>query len=122
MDETMEHARVGHSLNNSSDSTLLHELEQLEPALAGFPVSQLLDSFVRAAPDDRAGAYRLVDSCLANWIASLDSTIDESMHEPDDALAGVLSRQRGARDALARLKVALSHADVVRPNRGHLCR
>ena len=121
MDETLEHARVSHPLNNPSDSTLLHELEQLEPALAGFPVSQLLDGFVCAEPNDRASAYRLVDSCLASWIASLDSTIDEFMNESDVALAGVLSRQRGARDALARLKVALSRADVVRPNRGQLC-
>lgn len=121
MDETLEHTRVVHSINNPSDSTLLHELEQLEPALAGFPVSQLLDGFVRTEPCDRASAYRLVDSCLASWIGLLDSTINEFKHEPDVALAGVLSRQRGTRDALARLKVALSRAAVIRPNRGQLC-
>lgn len=101
-----------------SDGTLLHELEQLGPALAGFPVDQLLEGYLRAEPEDRASAYQLIDSCLVSWIASMDSSIKEFMHTPDDALAGVLSRQRGTRDALVRLKVALSRADLVRPNRG----
>lgn len=120
MDPTLDDAKVA-CPPNPSDRPLLHELKQLEPALAGFPVGELLDGYVRAEPPDRPSAYRLIDRCLVNWIASLDTTIVEFEHAPDDALERVLSRQRGTRDALVRLKAALSRTEVVRPNRGQLC-
>jgi len=104
-----------------SDGPLLHELEQLAPALAGFPIGQLLGGFVGAKPDDRINAYRLIDSCLVGWIAALDTTLGAFPHEPDDALKRIMSRQRGTRDALVRLKATLSRTEEAHPGRGPAC-
>lgn len=120
MDPTLDDATVA-CPPDPSDRPLLHELKQLAPALVGFPVSELLDGYVCAEPPDRPNAYRLIDSCLVSWIASLETTIDEFEHTPDDALERVLLRQRSTRDALVRLKAALSRTEVIRPNRGQLC-
>lgn len=104
-----------------STLSLLDELTRLAPALDGFPVDALLDVYVTAEQQSRANAYRLVDLCLENWIASLEGSIGSYPHAPDDALARVQARQRGARDALSTLKSALAQMDVVPGNRGQLC-
>ena len=92
---------------------LQDELTRLAPALDGFPVDALLDVYVTAGQQGRDHAYRLVDSCLENWIASLEGSLSSYPHAPDDALARVQARQRGARDALTTLKSALARVDGV---------
>ena len=101
---------------------LTDELTRLAPALDGFPVDALLNVYVTAEQQSRDNAWRLVDLCLENWIASLEGSLGSFPHAPDDALARVQARQRGARDALTTLKSALARMDVVVPgNRGQLC-
>lgn len=102
--------------------SLQDELARLAPALDGFPVDALLDVCVAAGQQGHDNAWRLVDVCLENWIAALEGSISSYPHAPDDALARVQARQRGARDALTTLKSALARMDVVVPgNRGQLC-
>jgi hypothetical protein len=96
------------------------ELGQLGSALDGYPVSQLLGFLGSASADERVG-HCLVDICLSSWIASLDEVLDTFPSELDDVLTRLEQRQLGARDALVRLKSALPHQAVVRPNGGQLC-
>lgn len=103
-----------------SDHPLLHELAQLESSLGDFPVVQLLEAFVCAESSDRENAFRLVDACLMNWIASLDLSLDEFPQEPVGALERIQLRQRSTRDALAKLQEALSETAVATLNGGHL--
>lgn len=117
----MDTAKVT-SLPAPSDHPLLHELAQLESSLGDFPVVELLEAFVCAGSSDRENALRLLDVCLMNWIASLDSSLDDFPQEPDDVLERIKFRQRGTRDALAKFQVALSKTDVVRLSGGHVCR
>lgn len=117
----MDTAKVT-SLPALSDHPLLHELAQLEPSLGGFPLPQLLEACVCAESSDRERALRLLDACLMNWIASLDSSLDDFPQEPDDALERIKFRQRGTRDALAKFQGALAKTDVSRLSSGQVCR
>lgn len=94
----------------SPDQPLRQALEQLSPALNGFPVDELLDVYMSADPPDRAHAYDVVDRCLVNWIATLEATISGYPGDLIGELAAVRSRQSGTRDALVRLKTLLSWA------------
>jgi hypothetical protein len=100
---------------------LVDELARLAPALDGFPVSQLLDVLTFGERQDCAHAHQLIDCCLSSWISSLEHTIDDYPHVPDDALLRVQVRLCEARDALATLKSALSRLDVVHDFRGQPC-
>jgi hypothetical protein len=96
------------------------ELGQLESALDGYPVNQLLGFLGSASADERVG-HCLVDKCLSSWISSLDAALETFPSEFDDALTRLEQRQRCARDALVRLKSALPRQAVVRSNDGQLC-
>lgn len=104
-----------------SDQALLQELASLQPELNGYPVGSLLEMFMSAQEQERVTAFRLVDRCLSSWIAQLDqplTPVDGGLPEVFEQMAG---RQRGARDALARVRAALSHAEVVPAHRGQPC-
>jgi len=100
---------------------LVDELARLAPALDGYPVGQLLDVLALAEQQDGAHAHQLVDCCLSSWISSLEHTLDDYPHVPDDALLRVQVRIGETRDALTRLKSALSGLDVVHDFRGQPC-
>lgn len=98
----------------------LQELGQLTSALDGYPVHQLL-GFMGDSSNSSTCGHRVVDSCLAGWIAALDVALDTMPSELDDSLVRIEVRQRGARDALVRLKSVLPRHEIVRPNGGQPC-
>lgn len=96
---------------------LLEEVARLQPDLHGFPVAPLLDPFVQADEPERLGAFLLADRCLAHWIAQLDQPINPVSNGLPDVMEKIACRQRGARDALARVHAALARAQTAQARR-----
>ncbi|RTL40059.1 MAG: hypothetical protein EKK53_16065 [Burkholderiales bacterium] len=98
--------RHAHALHHP----LLEEVSRHQPELRGYPVAPLLDDFLRADDLGRLHAYQLADHCLASWIAQLDRPVERVLDGLPDVFDKIESRQRGARDALARIHAALMQA------------
>jgi hypothetical protein len=108
-------------LSNNVDVPLLAKQGQLAPALAGYPVQELVDVYAHAGPSEQARTLKLVDQCLGNWIESLDPTISTYLPGAEEAVDRIQEKQRNARDALSRVRIAIARLEVVRPDRGQLC-
>jgi len=103
------------------DQSLLQELARLQSDLTGYPVGALLEVFMGAEDQERLSAHRLVECCLSSWIAELDKPLDPVHGGLPEVFDQIQRRQRGARDALARMQVVLSRAQVVPIRRGQPC-
>ena len=101
-----------------SDHALLQELASLPPELTGYPVGSLLDAFLSAEEQERVSAFRLVDRCLSSWIAQLDQPLTRIQGGLPEVFEQMEGRQRGARNALARVHAALSHTKLHPPTVG----
>jgi hypothetical protein len=104
---------------SSTDQRLLRELEALVPDLEGFPVAPLLDLY--ADLRDHPNAHCMLNVCLSSWIATLEDELSAGPWGHGKTAAHLHDRKRGTRNALTQLKSALSQAQVVRPDRRHLC-
>ena len=102
---------------NAAGLSMLDKLEQLAPALDGYPVNQLLDVFMSAEQRDHSQAQHLVTRCIAHWIATLEGDLRAFPDMPDDALLKLQARQQNARDALFALQGELARLDVARRDR-----
>lgn len=107
--------------SQSAPEALSRDLDQLRPALEGFPVDALVTLYVSAPELERDATLKVVDLCLLRWIGSLNDTIQATPHAPgDEVLRRLQERQEGARDALVQLKSKLS-CHVVHRNSGQAC-
>lgn len=97
----------------------LLEFGRLEAVLDGYPIDQLLQ-FVSHDVTDSGTGRSLVDQCLASWITALDSALASMPTTGCDAFVHIGGRQRGARDALVRLRSKLPPAYGERGHRGPL--
>lgn len=95
------------------------EYGRVSAVLEGYPIDQLLGFFVGNAAEQAAG-QRVVDQCLTSWIAALDTALATMPSGPCESLVSVDGRQRGARDALMRLKSALPPAHLAAGRRSPL--
>lgn len=74
-----------------------------------------------AEEQERIRAFRLVDRCLSSWIAQLDRPVDRVHGGLPEVFERIEGRQRGARDALARVHAVLAHIQVVPAHPGQPC-
>lgn len=96
------------------------EFGRLEAVLDGYPVGQLLE-FLSHGGTDEATGRRIVDQCLTSWISALDSVLASMPANGCDAWVLIDGRQRGARDALVRLRSKLPRSHAEPGHRGTPC-
>lgn len=109
-------------LSRTSSLVAASKLDELAPALVGYPVGDLLSVAETVEGAEKGRALALVVSCIKNWIAALDVTLGAYMSSPSASLEAVREKLLRARDALAQLLASvLSPGDVVPTGRAQLC-
>ncbi len=90
---------------------LTERVRDLQQALDGFPVLDLVQSY---ADEAASNSFLLTHACLSNWQAALDEAI--VAHEPgsDDAHQRLHARQQRARDAIANVRSLLISVECQR--------
>ena len=83
----------------------------VQVALEDFPLQDLLSAF-RPELSDHGDVHQsaFLDSCLANWIEGLEADMHRYPVNIDEAHQRMHDRQNVSREALIRLRQALSNA------------